>query len=54
MSTGPTPAPRGAPKQQPYVRTTPVYVMPTLIVRGVRAALGLPPLPVAVFHVRAR
>ncbi len=31
----------------------PVFIMPTLIARAVRAALGLPPLPVAVLYVRA-
>ncbi len=38
----------------PHRHTEQVYVMPKMIVRAVRAALGLPPLPVAVFHVRKR
>lgn len=31
----------------------PVFIMPTLVCRAVRAALGLPPPPVAVIFVRA-
>lgn len=30
----------------------PVYILPTLIARAVRAALGLPRLPVAVVYRR--
>ncbi len=42
------------PKREPWHRVEPRVIFPTLIARAVRAAWGLPELPLAVIYVRAK